>query len=212
MSIARNSDYCKMSAAVYDLRYLPGICWVADFAKCEEPWLEREENFVKSTFRNRCEIAGAGGKLTLSIPVTGGRDHHRLYKDTRIAYQTNWQSNHWQSIRSAYGSAPYFEFYYEKFQKFYEREYRFLFDFNLELLQTALTILKLNSSSKLTETYEPEPIGMMDRRSGRKGKTDMQLPVYYQVFANKYGFIPDLSILDLIFNLGPDAKEYLGMV
>ena len=112
-----------MHTCLVELPYLPNIVWFSNFLKMENVWIEREENFVKSTFRNRCEIAGANGRQMLSIPLQGGRDHHRLYKETRILNDTRWQKIHWQGIRSAYGSAPYFEFYEDRIRKFYETEF-----------------------------------------------------------------------------------------
>ena len=132
-----------MSSAVLDLQYLPNISWFKNYVKYERVWIEKEENFVKSTGRNRCSIAGANGPQILTIPLLGGRDHHRKYTDTKIAYTTHWQDSHWHSIKSAYGSAPYFEFYAHIFQKFYEKPYVFLYDFNHDLLQAVLSALKL---------------------------------------------------------------------
>ncbi len=203
------SDYCRMAAALLDLQYLPNILWFRNFLKYETVWIEREENFVKSTYRNRLEIAGAGGKQALSIPLLGGRDHHQLYKDTIISYQYDWQSNHWQSIKSAYGSAPYFDFYAEKFQKFYEIKAERLFDYNLEGLNAICSMLKLKKSFELTVTYEKTSLDKTDLRSTRNTLYPREPPRYYQVFEERNGFIPNLSIVDLIFHIGPAALDYL---
>jgi hypothetical protein len=199
-----------MPAALIDLQYLPSISWFCTYLSYPEVWIEREENFVKSTARNRCSIAGAGGEIRLTIPLKGGRDHHRKYSETAISYQTNWHLQHWQSIVSAYGSAPFFEHYCEKFQKIYETPPALLFDFNLALLNMALTLLKLNKDYKLTAVYEKEPAGITDFRSSRHNTLNIQHGRYYQVFEERNGFISNLSILDLLFNLGPEAKSYLA--
>ncbi|MDB5282589.1 MAG: hypothetical protein JWO06_1664 [Bacteroidota bacterium] len=210
MFIDKKQDYCKMANALLDLQYLPSVSWLVNFMKYENIWIEGEENFVKSSFRNRCEIVGSGGKIVLSIPLQGGRDHHQKYKDTKISYQSDWRNNHWQSILSAYGSAPYFEFYCEKFQQFYEKEPVLLFDFNLALLAVILNVLKLQKEFRLTDIYEKESADKIDLRSKRASTLDVStLNRYYQVFEDKHGFIPNLSIIDLIFHLGPDAKRYL---
>ncbi len=173
--------------------------------------IEKQENFVKSTGRNRCYIAGANGRQILTIPLQGGRDHHRKYTDTKIAYTSNWQDSHWHSIKSAYGSAPYFEFYAHIFQKFYETEYVLLFDFNLQLLDAVLSALKLNKDYLFTTEYQKGPIDLVDLRSNKQLLTALQtLPRYYQVFEERNGFIPDLSVLDLIFHLGPQSREYMA--
>ena len=205
----KKPDYYSMTSVLLDLPYLPSVLWFGNFLKHETVWIEHEENFVKSSHRNRCDIAGAGGKLTLSIPLQGGRDHHQKYRETKISYQSNWQSSHWQSIKSCYGSAPYFEFYCEKFEQFYEKHYDFLFDFNLDLLDASINALKLKKGFYLTTNYEKLPADNLDLRTGRVKQATIQLPRYYQVFEDKNGFIPNLSILDVIFNLGPGAKEYL---
>lgn len=200
-----------MTAALLSLNYLPNITWFKSYVQYGNIWLERHENFVKSTGRNRTEIAAANGRQTLTIPLAGGRDHHRKYTDTKIAYITNWQANHWHSIRSAYGSAPYFEFYAHVFQKFYEKEYPYLFDFNLELLNATISVLKLKKGFELTATYEKTPVDIADMRSRRSvTPEDALLPRYLQVFEARHGFITNLSILDLIFNIGPQSGQYLA--
>ena len=199
-----------MSAALLSLHYLPNIAWFKSYVQYDNIWIEKHENFVKSSGRNRCEIAGANGRQTLTIPLAGGRDHHRLYTDTKIAFITNWQDNHWHSIKSAYGSAPYFEFYAHIFQKFYEKDYPYLFDFNLELLDAVIVILKMTKGLEFTAEYEKTLSDKRDLRSIRIGtKDEINLPRYIQVFEEKHGFIANLSILDLVFNLGPQSREYL---
>ena len=195
-----------MNAALLYLPYLPNINWLQNFAKHETVLIEREENFVKSTYRNRCEIAGANGKQTLSIPIIGGRDHHQLYREVRISYTENWQRKHWQAIRSAYGSAPFFEFYAEKFQPLYEKKFELLFDFNLALLKTSLSILKLSSDFRITEIFEKEPTGKIDLRSDEQ----ISSLKYYQVFQERNRFIPNLCVLDLIFNEGNRSTEIIS--
>lgn len=194
-----------MSAVQY-LPYLPNINWLQNFVKHQPVVIEQHENFVKSTFRNRCMIAGANGPQLLSIPLHGGRDHHRAYRDMRIAHTPQWQKKHWQAIRSAYGSAPYFEYYADRFQSFYEREFDFLFDFNLELLEVLLKALKLDTPVLLTESYEVALLNKADLRHVYEG-TDI---TYYQVFAERNGFVPNLCVLDVLFNEGPESKRVIS--
>ncbi|HWB62773.1 MAG TPA: WbqC family protein [Chitinophagales bacterium] len=199
-----------MTPVLLELPYLPNVQWCGNFLNYENVIIEHEENFLKSTYRNRCEIAGANGKMILSVPVEGGRDHHQKYKDVRIAYKDNWQNNHWQSIRSAYGRAPYFEYYADRLLPVYETRYEYLYDFNVAVLKVVLWLLKSDKPLKFTSVYEKIPTGIIDLRSGRSNKEISSLRRYYQVFEERHGFMPNLSVIDALFNLGPQTKEYLA--
>ena len=208
-----------MNTALLYLTYLPNINWLRAFTSYDEIVVEREENFIKSTPRNRCEIAGANGRQTLSIPIIGGRDHHQLYKDVRISYQNDWQRSHWPSIRSAYGSAPYFEHYADKFLPLYERQFDLLFEYNTEFLNAILPLLRIDKKIKFTTSYEGQVADMVDlRKDGIPVRNDndsigndiaINTKRYYQVFEQRNGFIPNLSIIDLLMNEGPGATRYL---
>ncbi|HLP19351.1 MAG TPA: WbqC family protein [Chitinophagales bacterium] len=193
-----------MSAVLY-LPYLPNINWLQNFIKHQPVVIEQHENFVKSTFRNRCMIAGANGPQLLSVPLLGGRDHHQPYRNVRISNTGHWQKKHWQAIRSAYGSAPYYEYYADRFESFYLKEFEFLFDFNLELLGLLVKALKLNSQITLTESFETAVQNRADLRNVYYG-TDIK---YYQVFAERNGFVPNLCALDLLFNQGPESNRII---
>lgn len=197
--------------ALLFLPYLPPIAWFGQLSGDQPVWIEREENFPKSTFRNRCEIATANGRKTLTIPLAGGRDHHQLYKDVQISYHNNWQRIHWNSILSAYGSAPFFEHYSEKFQKFYETRYQFLFDFNLKLLKTVLAILRTDAATlQFTTAYHSNPDNMKDLRNAQRFTISEPNELHYhQIFEDRYGFLANLSIIDLVFNMGPQAGEWV---
>ncbi|MBK8658358.1 MAG: WbqC family protein [Bacteroidetes bacterium] len=196
-----------MNSAIFCLHYLPNIEWYCHFIRFENVILEKHENFVKSSFRNRCDIYGANGRLTLSIPVSGGRDHHRLYTETNVFNGSNWQHVHWNSIVSAYGKAPFFDYYAPQLQEYYLKEWESLFDFNLQLLQQLNTILKIETPITFTESFENEPgNGITDCRNLKP----FFLSRYYQSFESRHGFIPNLSILDLLFHEGPLAVNYLS--
>jgi len=197
---------------LFHLPYLPNIHWFSVFLKSEDIWIEREENFVKSSDRNRCIIAGANGPILLTIPLKGGRDTHRLYKDTQIAMVDNWPGRHWQSIRSAYGGAPFFEHYAHRLEPFFLcKDFSSLFVFNAELHTLILSMLKVNKEWRFTEEYMLDPEASIDyRHLGSQAKTkQLTLPRYYQLFEARNGFQSNLSIIDLIFHLGPQAKDYL---
>ncbi len=184
------------------LPYLPPISWFSAMLQQRPVIIEREENFVKSTYRNRCEIAGANGKQILSIPIEGGRDHHQLYKNVRISYTSDWQRIHWNAIKSAYGSAPFFEHYAEKLQPFYEKQYELLFDYNYQLLRTVLAMVKPKQHTYDIQFTTQFLGGVIVPPSGVRGS-------YHQTFADRNGFIPDLSIIDLLFHEGPRAIEFI---
>lgn len=201
--------FVNMAAILIDVQYLPPVSWFARVVQAKEVLFERCENFVKATNRHRTEIAMTKGRHILSIPLKGGRDSHRLYTDTQISYDAaNWQKSHWHSIVAAYGSAPFFEFYEHKLKPFYTKPYPGLFDYNLELIQLLFGFLKVNVNYKFTGEYIQHPEDVTDYRSNRLS-TFYEITPYYQVFADKTGFQTDVSIIDLIFNLGPAAKEYL---
>jgi hypothetical protein len=198
-----------MNTLLIDVQYLPPVTWFARVLQADEVVLERCENFVKATNRHRTEVAMEKGRHTLSIPLLGGRDSRRLYTDTIISYEAaNWQKSHWHSIIASYGSAPFFEFYEHKLKPFYTTPYTSLYDYNLKLTELMFSFLKVNITPHFTKEYEKEPKGVNDFRSTRL-TTFYDIPPYYQVFADKTGFQPDVSIIDLIFNLGPAAKDYL---
>lgn len=198
-----------METQLLPLFYLPPISWFAKFSDKEtENQIEKFENFPKQTFRNRTNIYGANGKLTLVIPVkhTG----KRLYTDIEISYDEDWQKQHWKSIKNAYQSSPYFEFYEDRFAKVYETKEKFLFDFNLKSFKILLALFKSDKAINFTKTYQSSP-SALDLRSAFSSKKENAdpAPAYYQIFEDKYGFIDDLSICDLLFNLGPESSIYL---
>jgi hypothetical protein len=198
-----------MDSALLYLPYLPNAFWFHNFLRHETIFIEREEKFVKSSFRNRAVIAGPQGILILSIPIIGGRDHSQFYKEVKISYHYNWGKKHWQSIRSAYGSAPFFEHYENAFETLFEKQFESLFDFNSEMLLLLLHLFKINKAFDFTSIYEKTTSDIVDLRSVKSPAERIDMPRYYQVFEERNGFIANLSIIDLLFHLGPQAKDYL---
>ncbi len=174
------------------------------------------EHYRKQSYRNRCDILGANGPLSLTVPVFKKSGEKLRVRDVRIDYAKEWQHQHWHSIVSAYRNSPYFDYYGEAFEPFYLRRYEFLSDFNQEIQSTVLDILGVHPKIKLSETYvAPEP-GIRDCRDAFSPKPRLEAPdetfvpaSYYQVFSDRYGFVPDLSILDLIFCEGPEAMKVI---
>lgn len=189
--------------------YLPPISWFAVFLKVEnEVFLEQCENFPKQTYRNRANIYGANGRLSLIIPTrhTG----KRVLKETEISHRENWQQLHWKSIKTAYQRSPYFEFYEEKLQKIFEFKTDSLIKFNLNALKIVQDILKTEKAYSLNNDYVKIPLEENYREKfSAKKETEFEMEEYYQTFSDKLGFEKDLSILDLICNKGPETLTYL---
>lgn len=190
------------------LQYLPPISWFLALAQAPKVYLEQHEHYVKGSYRNRCIIASVNGPERLSITLRKGKNQQQGIREVRIAYDEPWQIRHWRAICTAYGNSPFFEHYAELFEPFYkEKKYELLWDWNYDLLMLCLKILKLKTAILFTEKYEAHPEYAIDLRNDFSPKTNNQStgfqPIKYpQVFEDRLGFLPDLSILDLIFCAG----------
>ena len=193
--------------------YLPTISYFKTIKDCNGfVKIEALEHFQKQTFRTRTKIATANGILELIVPIIHGKKDRVVMKDIRINYDHPWQRLHWLSIQTAYRSSAYFEYYEDDLMPFYNKKYEFLLDFNMEQLNLMLKLLKLDPSISLTEEYKSVEPNFIDYRVAIHPKKESLIPnqkPYYQTFEDKVGFIPDLSIVDLIFNQGPQAKNFL---
>lgn len=198
------------------LHYLPCVQWFSKLVT-GDTLIEQYENYGKGSYRNRCHIVGANGILVLSIPLEKGKNQRMPIRDVRISYADNWQKLHWQSIQSAYGNAPFFEFYVDDIRSHYEQKTPFLFDFNWKLLNSLVEILGLDTSLiQCTSTFEKTPSGGLDFRNGISPKPKQQVldkaftpRTYPQVFSEKHGFLANVSVLDLLFCAGPESLRYL---
>lgn len=198
--------------AIFPLFYLPPAEYFNKLQLTEENVLiERFEHFPKQTYRNRCSIQSPNGKLDLIVPVIKGSKNHTVVKDVKISYDFNWQRLHWMSLQTSYRSSAYFEFYEDEFAPFYEKRWDYLFDYNLEVFALLLKFLKLNVSWSFTEKYENEYDGFNDFREIIHPKVYSDYPAkpYFQVFEDRHGFMPNLSIVDLLFNQGPQAVKFI---
>lgn len=197
-----------MQTAYLSSAYLGPVQHYCKMYAYPEVRIETGENYLKQTYRNRCTIAAANGPLSLSIPIVKPDTLKCLTKDIRISEHGNWRHLHWNAIISAYNMSPFFEYYEEDFAPFYEKKYEFLFDFNEELRAMICRLLDLQPDIVFTDRYEPEV--EHDFRESIRPKHEVTDPSfrprpYYQVFAEKYGFLPNLSIVDLLFNMGPEG-------
>lgn len=173
--------------------------------------MEIQEHFPKQTYRNRASIYSPNGTLDLMIPVIKGSKVHTKVKDVKISDEFKWQRLHWKSFESCYRNSAYFEYYEAEFNKFYNVKYDFLYDFNIDLFQWILKQLKLNIELKFTEEYIKTYEDVFDARY-RFPVKDKHLASsakpYFQVFDDREGFKANLSIVDLLFNQGPQAKAF----
>jgi len=195
---------------VFPCCYLPPIEYFFHLIQHPEVSIDIHENFVKQTYRNRCSILSPNGTLKLIVPVLRKGKTSKI-KEVKIAYHENWQKIHWKSIEAAYRSSPYFEFYEDDFKSlFLESKHTFLADLNFQLLDKIIDLLGINVGYTKSESYIAHDDNMLDFRPiSPKQKPDLNFPEYIQVFGDKNGFTPNLSILDLLFNEGPNAKSYL---
>jgi hypothetical protein len=168
--------------------------------------IEQYESYQKMSFRNRCMVAGSNGPVHLSVPLEKGRDRQQLTRDTRISYPGRWQAEHLRTLESCYSRSPYFEFYRDEVWRLVNHRHEFLLDLNLSILEWLKKTLAFRGQVSLTETYYHQyPAGVTDLRNHFLPKNSQDQPVnrYTQVFEERIGFQPNLSILDLLFCTGP---------
>lgn len=199
------------------LTYFGPVRYYTKFLLEGKKVIEQYESYVKQTYRNRCVILGANGPVVLIIPVKRKKGEKNRVRDIIIDYDTDWRRLHWRGILSAYASSPFFEFYRDIIEPFFISRYRFLVDYCYTILNEMLRALEIPNEVLMSEEFifPGDPSIQYDYRELISPKKDFRMdrlfyPVpYQQVFCSKSDFIPDLSILDLLFNLGPDSKDNL---
>jgi hypothetical protein len=195
-------------------QYLPPISFFKMIKNAQGLHLEMHEHYLKSSYRNRCYVPGPNGILLLSIPLASGKfQQHIAMKDVEICYTDNWQKEHWKSISFMYRSSPYFEYYEDDFKILFETKYQKLADFNIELLQLILKKLNMNFSVTFTTEYLKHYENVVDCRNKLRPNLPIanpdDFPVYHQIFEDKIGFKPNMSIIDLLFSEGNNAFDLL---
>lgn len=195
-----------------ELHYLPCVDYFTAITGGNEVIVERHENYVKQSYRNRCHVMTANGISSLTIPVIHNTGK-TLITDLKIDYSQKWLNIHWRTIQSAYGNAPFFEYYSDDLHRVLLKKHEFLYDLNINLLTLCLSWVKYPGKVKETLTYEKQALGdFLDLRSAihpkKAGSTMFHNHApYTQVFGNM--FVPNLSLIDVIFCIGPDARRYL---
>ena len=213
--------------------YFGPVQWYQKLCRAEAAGIDADEPFQKQSYRNRCYIAAANGVQALTVPV----EKARLTRDVRISDHGDWRRNHWNAIVSAYGESPFFEFYQDDLRPFYEQRWEFLYDFNEAIRQVVCDLIDIQPSlsgvggyggTEVREHLASHPISpsnysrtpvppyprTTDYRTAINPKhpapdPDFQPKPYYQVYASRYGFQPNLSVLDLLLNMGPESIFYL---
>lgn len=192
--------------------YLPPVQFFTKLYTYDKIYIECFEHYVKQTYRNRCVILAANGPLSLTVPIVKPENIKCPIKEIRISDHGNWRHLHWNAISSAYMNSPYFEYYEDDFRPFYEKKFEFLVDYNEELIRLICKEIDLLVSLNNTNEYKQQlSLYEMDAREsiylkkGFQDDTSFSPKSYYQVFADRFGFIPNLSIVDLLFNMGPES-------
>ncbi|MCQ2068670.1 MAG: WbqC family protein [Bacteroidaceae bacterium] len=191
--------------------YLPPVSFFTAIKSGGDVLIEQYDNYCKQTYRNRCVIATAGGRQALTIPVVKSESPKQLMKDVRISDHGEWRRQHWNALESAYMNSPFFMYYQDDFRPFYEKKIEFLVDFNTELTELILKLAGINKEIKLTGSFGKNGADILDLRGMiEPGINEPASPrPYWQVFKQKYGFIGNLSAVDLLFNMGPEFPLYL---
>ena len=207
-----------MSTALLQTTYFGPIQWYQKLYRYDQTLIEQYDSYQKQTYRNRCVIATANGLQALTVPV----EHDTLnikneilkVKDLRISDHNNWRRIHWNALQSAYNESPFFDYYADDIRLFFEKKYDFLVDFNEAIRQTVCNLLDIHPQVSYTTDFSRQPSDIDDYREVINAKhpqadEDFQPRRYWQVFEGKHGFQSNLSILDLLFNMGNEAVFYL---
>lgn len=200
--------------------YFGPVQWYQKLYRADRVVIDADETFVKQTYRNRCYIAAANGVQALTVPI----EKARLTRDVRISDHGDWRRVHWNAITSAYGESPFFEYYQDDIRPFYEQRWDYLYDFNEAIRETVCQLMDIQphltplSSQFSTLSSQLSPCGLqpqtLDLRNAINPKhpapdSDFQPKRYYQVYAARHGFQTNLSVLDLLMNMGPESIFYL---
>ena len=198
-----------MKKGLFISQYLAPISYYKELLSCDEVGLEQYNHYERKTYQNRCEILSANGVIALSIPIEKSAKTKTPFNEVRIAYHTDWQKQHLRAIMSAYQNSPFYDYYIDDIRPLYEKNYTLLIDFNKALHQAILEAIEEERATSLTDVFYEGDASIDRRFDFHPKKRNEELKPYTQVFSDKIGFVSDLSILDLLFNLGPEVELYL---
>ena len=196
---------------IIDSQYFPSVIYYKISYDSSNIIFEQCETYQKMSFRNRCQLAGAQGRVDLSIPLAGGRDQKTFMKEVRIVADRSWQVRHWRTIVSCYNRSPWFDFYRDGLEALFRQRADFLLDWNWRCFEWSLQVLGMARPVGLTDRYLAGygPGEAIDWRGKIMPGLEFETPRYHQVFEERIGFIPNLSILDLLFCEGKEAIRYI---
>ncbi len=202
-----------MNTIYLSTAYFPPIQYFTKLISTNKIVIEANENFIKQSYRNRCNILGSNGKTTLSVPVQKGNSGLPI-REMQIDYSENWQQQHQRALLAAYSSSPFYEYYIDDFVFVFNEQIPTLWELNKRILATCCNLLKINPKIIETTTFERQlPNDFRNcihpKKSHQRTDENFTPLPYTQVFADKFPFEPNLSILDLLFNVGTEAEIYL---
>ncbi len=189
--------------------YFAPISYYAAIANADKILIEANEHYQKKSYRSRCYIAGSHGKQMLNIPIIRPNGNQTMIKNAILGTTENWQNQHWNSIITSYNSSPFLLYYRDEIEAVLLAKYDNLWELNKACLNLMMDLLQLDAEINYTTEFEKDPKEYIDMRNSISIKNTATIENYTQVFGDKHGFLADLSILDLLFNLGPDAGYYL---
>lgn len=200
-----------METPLFATAYCPPIAYIALLSRHETICIERHETFPKQTYRNRCEILTGNGTMILTVPATRPNGNHTLTGDMGITYIENWHIKHTRAITAAYNASPYYLYYKDDFEAILAKKYATLIELNTELLKFILKKMKIDTKIEYSTDFVIPANDPIDYRYtlSPKRPCPIEIKSYDQVFGERFEFVPNLSSLDLLFNLGPDSKRYL---
>lgn len=202
-----------MSFIVSSVIPFPSIYWWVNVLSVNCILWDEQEHFEKMSYRNRYNISTANGLMTLSVPLSNGRDQKDAMKNIPISYAEDWQKQHFKTLETAYNSSPYFEHYAPELAPIFSEKYEYLIDFNRATIQWLKQKLKLDFveqwATEYHKDYHDAKVDLRHTKPKLRIDEAMNMSQYQQVFQDKNGFIPNLSILDLLFDQGPYSKHWL---
>ncbi|MFN5665016.1 MAG: WbqC family protein [Bacteroidota bacterium] len=200
----------KSQTVLLSAHYFPCTAWFRNYLQHEQVMIEQHEHFLKQTYRNRTVILSANGPLALTVPVSKLHAKTKVH-EMRIDYFDKWQHRHMEALRSAYNSSPYFLYYSHHIDAFFGQKYETLLELNLASSLLLLKLIKQQPKHQLSESYIPTTDALLDTREliHPKRYWEGEYKSYLQVFASKYPFAPNLSVLDILFNCGPESTQYI---
>lgn len=205
-----------MTTALLQTTYFGPIQWYQKLYRYDHSMIEQYDSFQKQTYRNRCMIATANGTQVLTVPVEHSSQsfvpNSLLVKDLHISDHNQWRRVHWNALQSAYSESPFFEYYADDLHPFFEQKYDFLVDFNEAIRQKVCELIDIHPNVEYTTKYQPSTLtDFRDVINAKHPQPDEGFTPkeYWQVFQHKHGFLPNLSILDLLFNMGPESVFFL---